>query len=346
MSEAAASQGVQVAGWNVTSRYALTGRLGEGAYGEVYKGEDRHNHNAPVAIKRILNVFRNKAHAVCILREIAILRRLDHPNIVKVVDVVIEPEPPASLRKRPFNVIYIVFEYGGIDLKKWMLSFQDASRPTPDAVRFVLKQMVAACGYLHRCSVLHRDIKPVNILIDPESLALRVADFGLSRVMQLTPEEEQQLASHHHPVRNFEPQLPPSSGNGHSALFHTNYPSESAAVAEFSSDDSDVECDAPSLVARQATKEVVTIWCAFHCFALMTYSYHPPCSACRVLILLLFEQVACSRGWSVQGAVQPSNRRVEPGLHIRGVASLHAARLRPVQRRPRPVSRQARRLSL
>jgi serine/threonine protein kinase len=190
-----------------------------------------------------------------------------------VVDVIIEPEPPASLRKRPFNVIYIVFEYGGIDLKKWMLSFQGASRPTPEAVSFVMKQMVAACGYLHRCSVVHRDIKPVNILIDPESLALRVADFGLSRVMQLTPEEEQQLASHHNPVRSFEPQLPPSSRNepgGPSALLHTNRPSESAAGAEFSSDDSDVECDSPSLRVRQATKEVVTIWCAFHYFALIT----------------------------------------------------------------------------
>jgi serine/threonine protein kinase len=150
----------QVAEWKVTPRYSLTEWLGGGAYGHVCRAIDRDNANGTVAIKRISNIFKDYETALRILREVSILRRLDHPNIIKIVDV-IQPERSVSQRHGPFKVpkqnlkpnffnvplkvLYIVFEDGGIDLKKWMLLFADPllHRPSGAVVRSLLKQMVA-----------------------------------------------------------------------------------------------------------------------------------------------------------------------------------------------------------
>jgi mitogen-activated protein kinase 1/3 len=152
------------------------------------------NGNAPVVIKRLCRVFEESVSAMRILREVAILRRLNHPNIIKIIDVIqpeLNPDPHSSLNI-PFFVLYIVLQDGGIDLKNWM-----DSRPhvTTDILRSLVQQMVAAFGYLHRCRVVHRDIKPANILIDPSSLTIRICDFGLSRVIEFTDEELHQ--GHH-----------------------------------------------------------------------------------------------------------------------------------------------------
>ena len=55
-----------------------------------------------------------------------------------------------------------------------------------------MKQIVGAVGYLHRCRVVHRDIKPAHIMIDPATLMLRLAGFSLSRVIELADDEEHQ----------------------------------------------------------------------------------------------------------------------------------------------------------
>jgi mitogen-activated protein kinase 1/3 len=193
--------------WNVTPRYTLTKWLGGGAYGQVCRGTDRSNGDAPVAIKRITHVFENAQTALRTLREVAILRRLDHPNVVKIIDF-FESEPSTSRSNIPFSDLYIVFEDGGTDLKQWMLSFNDPRlpRPTMENVRSLMAQMVAACGYLHRCRVIHRDIKPHNVLIDPATMTVKVADFGLSRVIEVTRDKE--YGRHHAQHREQQPISP------------------------------------------------------------------------------------------------------------------------------------------
>ena len=315
--------------WNVTRRFTVTEWVGGGSYGQVCRGTDRDNHNAPIVIKRISNVFGNAEDAMRILREVAILRRLDHPNIIKVVDV-IEPEPNTDAFTRdkcPFHVLYIVFADGGIDLRMWMESFQDdhqLPRPTGDVVRHLMKQMVGAFGYIHRCRVVHRDIKPANILIDPVTLTLRIADFGLSRVIEVTDEEEHQ--GHHHRVWNFErPRAPSVDEDMDEASPHASdtldevVPLERGDSGSFDSDDSDVESDSPSLLVRASTQVVVTRWC----------QTSTPQRASNILYLLtpLRFKVPRSRGRPVQRQLQPSDRRVECRLHIRGAAAMHAARL-------------------
>jgi mitogen-activated protein kinase 1/3 len=251
--------------WNVTRRFAITEWVGGGSYGQVCRGFDRDNRNAPVVIKRIADVFQTSEDALRILREVAILRRLDHPNIVKVVDI-LEPEPntdPATLHTHPFHVLYVVFQDGGVDLAKWSTT----ARPqlSADNVRHLMKQMVGAVGYLHRCRVVHRDIKPANILIDPVTLTLRVADFGLSRVIEVSEQEEHQ--GHHHRVWNFERPRAPSVDDDMGEAspvaadsFGSVEPLQRGDSGSFESDDSDVESDSPALLQRAMSHHVVTRW--------------------------------------------------------------------------------------
>ena len=254
--------------WNVTRRFGITEYVGGGSYGQVCRGFDRDNANAPVVIKRIPDVFKTSEDALRILREVAILRRLDHPNIVKVVDI-LEPEPNTDSRSScmiPFRVLYVVFEDGGVDLKIWL---EQKPRPHLDAdtVRSLMKQMVGAVGYLHRCRVVHRDIKPANILIDPVTLTLRIADFGLSRVIEVSEQEEHQ--GHHHRVWNFERPRAPSVDDDMAdesprtaESFGSVVPLQRGDSGDFESDDSDVENDSPDFLVRRSTPLVVTRWYA------------------------------------------------------------------------------------
>jgi len=77
--------------WNVTRRISITKFMIGGTHDrpEQYwcRGLDRDNANAPVFILQIYTGLQNSGNAMCILREVAILRRLDHPNIVKIVDI-------------------------------------------------------------------------------------------------------------------------------------------------------------------------------------------------------------------------------------------------------------------
>jgi mitogen-activated protein kinase 1/3 len=240
--------------WNVTPRFFLTEWVGGGTVGQVCRGVDRGNGNAPVVIKRIAEVFLESVSAVNILREIAILRRLNHPNVIRIVDV-IQPElntDPDSCVNYPFRVLYVVLQDGGIDLQKWMDTTENL---TPDSLRSIMKQLVSAYGYIHRCRVTHRDIKPANILIDPATLTVRICDFGLSRVIEIKDDELNQ--GHHHPwtfephkaqVASFSDACGSASSNG-------------SGGGDFSSDDSDVESDSPGILERVFSGSIVaTRW--------------------------------------------------------------------------------------
>ncbi|KAK2718713.1 hypothetical protein QYM36_005894 [Artemia franciscana] len=102
------------------------------------------------------------------IREIAVLRELKHVNVVRLLDVV-----HADQR------IYMVFEYLTQDLKK-LLDSNPKGLPVP-LVKSYTWQILNGLSYCHRHRVLHRDLKPQNILIDTEG-GVKLADFGLARV--------------------------------------------------------------------------------------------------------------------------------------------------------------------
>ena len=116
-----------------------------------------------------------------LLRELTILRLLDHPNVIKIVDV----SPPVYSPSQHLELLYIVFEFGGESLYQFLISSHTHESPfTDEEVSSIMRQMLAAAGYLHRCRVIHRDLKPENILVQRRgdgSLSVKLADFGLCR---------------------------------------------------------------------------------------------------------------------------------------------------------------------
>ena len=156
----------------ITDRYEILSQLGVGSYGNVVEAIDRKTLNR-VAIKQVNNIFNELIDSKRILREITLLRNMNSPFVVKIIDII-------APSVKNFNKIYIVFEYSQADLKKLIKS---SSHLNEEQVRIILYQVLCGVKYIHSCSVLHRDLKPANILIN-ENLTIKICDFGLARSVQ------------------------------------------------------------------------------------------------------------------------------------------------------------------
>lgn len=148
-------------------RYKKVEKIGEGTYGVVYKAKDRETGNM-VALKKIRLEAEDEGVPSTAIREISLLKELSHPNVVNLQDVI---HWDAKL--------YLVFEFLDQDLKKYM----DSCGPSGmdgELVKSYLFQLVRGIAFCHSHRVLHRDLKPQNLLIDRTG-ALKLADFGLAR---------------------------------------------------------------------------------------------------------------------------------------------------------------------
>ncbi|XP_022970706.1 probable serine/threonine-protein kinase At1g54610 isoform X3 [Cucurbita maxima] len=142
-------------------------KIGQGTYSSVYKARDIVRDKV-VALKRVTFDNQDTESIKFMAREILVLRRLDHPNIVKLEGLIISQ---ASC------TMYLVFEYMEHDLTGL------ASRPgtsfTEPQMKCYMKQLLSGLNHCHSNGVLHRDIKGSNLLIDNNGV-LKIADFGLS----------------------------------------------------------------------------------------------------------------------------------------------------------------------
>ncbi|CAK4080995.1 unnamed protein product [Aphanomyces euteiches] len=161
--------------WQVGSRYRLVRVLGKGSYGQVAEAYDTLR-NRRVAIKKINNVFDQEVDCKRLYREIYILRHLRHPEVITLLDVL---EPPSY---KTFNDLYLVFEFVDTDLHKLIMSPQYL---TTRHIQVFLYQLLCALKYVHSANVIHRDMKPANILVN-EDCSLKICDFGLARVVDET----------------------------------------------------------------------------------------------------------------------------------------------------------------
>jgi serine/threonine protein kinase len=133
-----------------------------------------------VAIKRIPFADSTPEGGVpCnVIREISLLRELDHPNVVKLFDI-IQAQPGG---------LYLVFEFVAHDLKTYMDQFQTSDEIADRVglplatVRNFLRQIIAGVGCCHTYRILHRDLKPHNLLISGDGKHVKLADFGLARL--------------------------------------------------------------------------------------------------------------------------------------------------------------------
>jgi cyclin-dependent kinase len=147
-------------------RYQKLEKIGEGTYGVVYKAKDRKSGKI-IALKRIRLEAEDEGIPSTAIREISLLKELRHPNIVRLFDVV-----------HAEKTLTLVFEYLDQDLKKYL----DVCEHGLDIniVKSFLFQLLTGVAYCHHHRVLHRDLKPQNLLINREG-ELKLADFGLAR---------------------------------------------------------------------------------------------------------------------------------------------------------------------
>lgn len=151
-------------------RYQIIKALGSGAYGCVALAKDCKK-NKHVAIKKMERTFEHVLFAKRTLRELKILRLLHHENVIELKTIL----KPKSESK--FDEIYAVFELMETDLGSIIKSQQELSL---DHVQFFLYQVLRGMKYIHSAGILHRDLKPKNLLVN-SNWDLKICDFGLSR---------------------------------------------------------------------------------------------------------------------------------------------------------------------
>lgn len=149
------------------NKYQPLEKIGQGTYGVVYKAKDKKTGEL-LALKKIRLEAEDEGIPSTAIREISLLKQLQHENIVRLYDVV------HTERK-----LTLVFEFLDQDLKKYLDACGDKGIE-PFTIKSFLFQLLRGVDYCHEHRVLHRDLKPQNLLINMEG-DLKLADFGLAR---------------------------------------------------------------------------------------------------------------------------------------------------------------------
>ncbi|WIA19572.1 hypothetical protein OEZ85_005514 [Tetradesmus obliquus] len=152
------------------NRYKVVKQLGDGTYGNVWKAINRQT-NEVVAIKKMKRKFFSWEECMA-LREVRSLRKLSHPSVVKLKEVI-----------RENDELFFVFEYLDCNLYQLM---KDRDRLFPEErVRRWMWAVLQGMAYIHRHGYFHRDMKPENLLVSKD--AIKIADFGLAREIRSRP---------------------------------------------------------------------------------------------------------------------------------------------------------------
>jgi len=152
------------------SQYDMLEILGEGTYGKVRKARCRQSGEFR-ALKQMKISNRDEGVPSTAIREIAILKELTHENVVGLIDVFCKP-----------GELVLVFELLDSDLKKHMKALN--GKLSVSQVRNFSRQLLSGIEFCHAHRVIHRDLKPQNLLID-SNMRLKIADFGLARAFIL-----------------------------------------------------------------------------------------------------------------------------------------------------------------
>ena len=149
-------------------------QVGEGTYGNVFKVRDKTTGEV-YAMKKIKMDKEKEGFPITALREIKLLRQLDHNNILKLKEIVTSKGNEENSRGN----VYLLFEYLDHDLDG-LLNAKPKINFTVSQLKCLLKQIFLGLQYLHSRSIIHRDIKCSNLLVNIRG-ELKLGDFGLAR---------------------------------------------------------------------------------------------------------------------------------------------------------------------
>lgn len=171
--------GEALSGWppRKADSFEKIDKIGSGTYSNVYKAKDSLTGNI-VALKKVRCDVNERESLKFMAREILILRRLDHPNVIKLEGLV---------TSRMSSSLYLVFRYMDHDLAG--LAASPEIKFTEQQVKCYMKQLLSGLEHCHNRGVLHRDIKGSNLLIDDGGV-LRIGDFGLATFFDASKRQE------------------------------------------------------------------------------------------------------------------------------------------------------------
>jgi len=151
-------------------RYKITKNLGDGTFGVVSKAINRQTGEV-VAVKKMKKKFYTWEECMA-LREIKSLRKLNHPSLVKLKEVI-----------RLNDELYFIFEYLEQNVYQMMTKRNTMFNETE--IRSFMYQVFEGLAYMHKHGFFHRDLKPENLLVSDN--LLKIADFGLAREVRSRP---------------------------------------------------------------------------------------------------------------------------------------------------------------
>lgn len=180
----------------VNRRFRLLQTIGQGQFGKVILAEDLSKDHGLVAIKTINRVDRAKlitktylSHTTKIKREIQIMKECDHPNVVKLYQVIDDLK---------FDKILLVLEYckfGEIDWKKYNHFHEKYLKDGSKGITLnkIVRDVVNGLEYLHSYKrIIHRDLKPSNLLISLDR-TIKISDFGVSLILENNTNDDKEL---------------------------------------------------------------------------------------------------------------------------------------------------------
>ncbi|CAD6264703.1 unnamed protein product [Miscanthus lutarioriparius] len=158
--------------------YEKLEKVGEGTYGKVYRAREKATGRI-VALKKTRLPEDDEGVPPTAMREVSLLRMLSQdPHVVRLLDL------KQGVNKEGQTILYLVFEYMDTDLKKFIRGHRSNREKIPAAtVKILMYQLCKGVAFVHGRGVLHRDLKPHNLLMDRKTMALKIADLGLSRAI-------------------------------------------------------------------------------------------------------------------------------------------------------------------
>lgn len=153
-----------------TSCYQKVRQISNGTFGSVFKVIEPIT-KKEYALKHLLKnmCFDTNGFSILYLREVTILKKISHRNIIKLIEVT---------KGEDVTDLSLIMEYCDIDLKTFIYKVKEIPM---GVVKAIFKQIVEGVVYLHENKIIHRDLKPSNILLNFDG-TVKIGDFGLARV--------------------------------------------------------------------------------------------------------------------------------------------------------------------